>query len=150
MKKNLLDKSSADSISARAEKLSLTNKALWGEMNVTEMLYHCNLCNKEILEEDRGNKKTTFKQYLLRILALYIAPTFKKGIKGEDKNVTKGKIQNAEFEKQKAEFIHVVNQFPVNKRQLTLTHPAFGNISTNQWGIAAYKHMDHHLRQFGA
>ncbi|OQP57805.1 hypothetical protein A3860_09275 [Niastella vici] len=28
-----------------------------------------------------------------------------------------------------------------------LTHPALGNLNTTQWGIAAWKHMDHHLRQ---
>ena len=29
------------------------------------------------------------------------------------------------------------------------THPAFGNLSQTQWGQMQYKHLDHHLRQFG-
>lgn len=28
-------------------------------------------------------------------------------------------------------------------------HPAFGRMSTRQWGWLSYKHCDHHLRQFG-
>ncbi len=28
-------------------------------------------------------------------------------------------------------------------------HPAFGAMSTKQWGLLTAKHMDHHLRQFG-
>ena len=28
-------------------------------------------------------------------------------------------------------------------------HPIFGNFSTDQWGRMQYKHLDHHLRQFG-
>lgn len=28
-------------------------------------------------------------------------------------------------------------------------HPAFGRLSAKQWGILVYRHMDHHLRQFG-
>ncbi|MEK7381556.1 MAG: DUF1569 domain-containing protein [Gemmatimonadota bacterium] len=29
-------------------------------------------------------------------------------------------------------------------------HPAFGSMTKSSWGILAYKHIDHHLRQFGA
>jgi hypothetical protein len=29
-------------------------------------------------------------------------------------------------------------------------HPFFGNMSKTDWGRFAYKHFDHHLRQFGA
>ena len=149
MNKNLLNKTASDSIIARAETLKVDNAPVWGEMNATEMLLHCNLCNKQILEEGRGNKKTTLKQFLLRILALYIAPSFKKGIASEKRNDTKGLIDSSCFDAQKKEFIHIIKQFPYNNQPLTLTHPAFGNISTTKWGIAAYKHMDHHLRQFG-
>ena len=49
MKKNLLITVASDNIIARAEKLTLNNTPLWGKMNVTEMLLHCNLCNKQIL-----------------------------------------------------------------------------------------------------
>ena len=29
-------------------------------------------------------------------------------------------------------------------------HPAFGALSERDWGVLAHRHMDHHLRQFGA
>ena len=29
-------------------------------------------------------------------------------------------------------------------------HPAFGKLSGRAWGVLVYRHMDHHLRQFGA
>lgn len=148
MKKNLLNKQAAASIISRVEKLTVNQKALWGNMNATEMLAHCNSCNKQILEEGRGKDKTTVKQYLLRILALYIAPGFKKGLASEPVHITKGKVDASQFDLQKKEFIRLIEKFPLNTKELTLTHPAFGNISTRQWGIAAFKHMDHHLRQF--
>jgi len=72
-----------------------------------------------------------------------------KGLKTESRHDTKGKISDVCFEEQKNEFIKLIKLFPLTTHPLTLTHPAFGNISTNQWGIAAYKHVDHHLRQFG-
>ena len=149
MKNNLLKITAAEAIIQRVERLKPDSVNLWGEMNATEMLLHCNSCNKQIFEAERDGKKTTVKQLLLRLLALYIAPNFKKDIKSEPSHITKGKISSSEFDKQKAEFIKLIRQFPSNKKPMTLTHPAFGNISTNEWGIAAYKHMDHHLQQSG-
>lgn len=149
MKKNLLYKNSAQSIIKRVGGLYPDRTNLWGAMNATEMLLHCNSCNREIFEGKRGNSKTSLKQYLLRIIALYIAPNFTKGRASEPKHITKGKVSHENFEKARSEFIQLIEHFPLNQQVLTLTHPAFGNISTKQWGIAAYKHMDHHLRQFG-
>ncbi len=28
-------------------------------------------------------------------------------------------------------------------------HPYFGRLSRKEWGVLGYRHMDHHLRQFG-
>jgi hypothetical protein len=28
-------------------------------------------------------------------------------------------------------------------------HPAFGRLSERDWGVVVYRHIDHHLRQFG-
>lgn len=147
--KNLLNEATVQQLIARIEKLSPQSKSVWGEMNPTEMLAHCNSCNKQILEEGRSDQKTNSKQYFLRILALYLAPKFTKGRISEERHITKGKFSDAHFESQKELFKAIISKFPQNTRELTLTHPAFGNISTSQWGIAAFKHMDHHLRQFG-
>lgn len=149
MKKNLLYQQTADSIIERAKKLKPDNKAGWGEMNATEMLLHANLCNEEIFMPVTSRRSTTFKQYLLRVIALYFAPHFKKGIKGDKQKETTGKIDNSKFEEQRERFIALIKKFPQYKQPITLSHIAFGNISTREWGIAAYKHMDHHLRQFG-
>lgn len=29
-------------------------------------------------------------------------------------------------------------------------HPAFGRMTERDWGVLVYRHVDHHLRQFGA
>lgn len=33
---------------------------------------------------------------------------------------------------------------------LAPVHPAFGRMRRADWGIWAWRHLDHHLRQFGA
>ena len=118
-------------------------------MNATEMLLHCNLCNNQVLDGNIPYRKSTFKQQLLRIVALYIAPNFPKNLKTEPDNDTKGKIGADQFEAQKKLFIKTMQQFAERKEPIILTHPAFGNLNTTQWGIAEWKHTDHHLRQFG-
>ncbi|MBO9701374.1 MAG: hypothetical protein J7604_14285 [Sporocytophaga sp.] len=117
MKKNLFDINAANSVISRSGQLKSNSTNLWGEMNATEMLLHCNSCNRQNLEESRGNEKTTFKQLLLRILALYVAPDFKKGIKGEETHNTKGKIDSSCFEEQRVEFINLIKRFPENKKR---------------------------------
>jgi hypothetical protein len=148
-KKNLLDNAAVKNIIARVMQLQPYQKAIWGEMNATEMLLHCNLCNTQILSGDMPYQPTGFKQLLLRILALYIAPDFKKNVASAPRNHTKGIIKQNEFENQRIQFIAIMHEFARRTTPIILTHPAFGNLNTNQWGIAAWKHMDHHLRQFG-
>ncbi|RYG41811.1 MAG: DUF1569 domain-containing protein, partial [Chitinophagaceae bacterium] len=29
-------------------------------------------------------------------------------------------------------------------------HPVFGHFTPQQWGQSMFKHLDHHLRQFGS
>ena len=117
-------------------------------MTASEMLLHCNSCNRQILEESRGDKNN-YKTIFTESSRTLHSPNFKKNIKGELRHIAKGKANISDFEEQRNEFILLIGEFPANDHPLTLSHPAFGNISTNEWGIAAYKHMDHHLRQFG-
>ena len=148
MKKNLSDSRAAASIVARVSSLKVTDKPRWGSMNATEMLYHCNLCNEQVLAGAMEYRNDTVKSKLLKVLALYIAPNFKKHIQSVERNDTKGLISNEEFEYQKSQFAAIIRKVQEMK-MMSGTHPAFGNLDTKQWGIALYKHMDHHLRQFG-
>ncbi len=53
-----------------------------------------------------------------------------------------------EFENDKNELIKLVEGF--NAPALTnQPHPVFGKLTKEQWSKATWKHLDHHLRQFG-
>lgn len=148
-KNNLLNADTAAGIITRVKKLQPHAPALWGTMNATEMLLHANLCNSEVFEPIKPEKRSTVKQWLLRLVALYIAPRFTKGIKGDHRKDTAGKGRLVDFEQERERFITLIKQYASYEGELTVPHIAFGNLSTQEWGIAAYKHMDHHLRQFG-
>ncbi len=148
MRKNLLEKSVAQEIIDRANKLTLETPAKWGTMNPTEMLHHCNLLNNTFLEGKLPRKKTSLVQRIARFLFLNLIPRFPHNLKIPKENQTKGKIAEQEFEAERAKYIQTIKTFSAQKEFAT-THPAFGNMPPDAWGKLTWMHMDHHLRQFG-
>jgi hypothetical protein len=149
MKKSLLDKECSESLVGRIQKLEPGTGALWGSMNATEMLLHCNRVNEQLLTAPASKKGTRPKQYIGRWLVLYLLPNFPKNARTPKRNVTKGQVDASAFEEQRQKFIELIQRFPVHEKPIVLPHPYFGDLKTKQWGLAGYKHVDHHLRQFG-
>ncbi len=55
-----------------------------------------------------------------------------------------------DFNQEKTNLLTMVDQFHERKNQEEWNpHPVFGNFKKEQWGKMNYKHLDHHLRQFG-
>jgi hypothetical protein len=55
-----------------------------------------------------------------------------------------------EFERDRAELIALMARFvTAASTERCSTHPIFGPMSVDLWGRWGYRHMDHHLRQFG-
>lgn len=138
-----------ESIVSRVQKLQPGSAPLWGRMNATEMLLHCNRVNEQLLSAEPLRKGTRIKQYLARWMVLYIIPNFPKNARTPKRNDTKGQVNTEAFSEQLEQFIRLIRRFPQHDKPIELPHPYFGDLSTQQWGRANYKHLDHHLRQFG-
>lgn len=150
MRHNLLNPKTAALVTQRVQQLSADKAPLWGSMTAAEMLLHCNRIHQQLLEAtESATKPTTLRQHLVRIVVLYLMPHFPKGAKAPARVVTKGLVSAEGFEKEKADFVNWISRFATHTVPITAGHPYFGRLSTNQWGLAAYKHIDHHLRQFG-
>jgi hypothetical protein len=149
--KSLFDPNAAASLVQRIEQLQPQSQPLWGTMTATEMLLHCNkvLHNLMTTPAPASTKKTSVKQYLARWIVLYVMPRFPKGAQAPKQVRTKGLIQDEQFAAQQSDLIQMVHRFAAHTAPIRLPHPYFGNISTGQWGRTAWKHTDHHLRQFG-
>lgn len=149
--KSLFEEKGTTALIQRINQLQPDAQPLWGTMTVTEMLLHCNkvLHNLMTATAPASPRRTTAKQYLARWMVLYVLPRFPKGAQAPKQVRTKGLIKDEEFETQKADLLRVVRQFAAHTAPIRLPHPYFGNINTQQWGITAWKHTDHHLRQFG-
>ncbi len=150
MEKNLLKKEAAEEMVRRIHHLRADTQPRWGTMNATEMLLHMNRVHERLLlPAPVTAKKTSVKQLLARWLVLYVMPRYPKGAKTPSVFNTKGAVDQAVFEEQKRLFTELIQRFGTNKEAIGHYHPYFGALSTKQWGLASWKHADHHLRQFG-
>lgn len=121
----------------------------WGKMDVAQMLCHC----KFPLEVALGKMKLKKPNYAMRLLlrtfkkALYNDIPWKQSLQTPNQfRVTDSK----EFENEKTKLIALINEFHDEKHRKSWDpHPAFGTFTLHQWGQMQYKHLDHHLRQFG-
>jgi hypothetical protein len=66
-------------------------------------------------------------------------------IKELDRNQEGTQVES--FQKDKDNLLKLISK--VSKSNNLEIHPFFGQLSKNEWGILIYKHLDHHLRQFG-
>jgi hypothetical protein len=150
MKRNLLHKDSAELLISRLQNLRPDTAPRWGSMTATEMLLHCNKVHQYLLSPPASSgKNTSLKQYLIRWVVLYLIPNFPRNAQAPKQVRTKGAIADAAFGEQKQAFIEIIRRFPRHGAPIQHHHPYFGNLSTKQWGLSAWKHADHHLRQFG-
>jgi hypothetical protein len=147
---NVFDKATADAILFRLDQLQPNSKALWGKMNVAQMLSHL----QAPVEVAIGEK--TLKRNLIGIL---LGPFAKKQLVNDlpfRKNLpTDGSyIRKTEhvFEEEKLKLLSLFNRFVAGGAAglIKSPHPFFGKMTEAEWSYSLWKHFDHHLRQFGA
>lgn len=151
MKKNLLHADAVELLINRVEQLQPDRSPLWGSMTPVEMLVHCNAIHSHLLTPsgEKLKKRTTVIQFLARWLVLYVIPRYPRHAKAPQQVRTAGKVPSADFNEEKEVYKQLLRRFSSLQAPIRKSHPYFGNLSTKQWGLAMWKHADHHLRQFG-
>ncbi|MCF7569550.1 DUF1569 domain-containing protein [Sabulilitoribacter arenilitoris] len=148
--KSLFETENQQSILNRIQNLNEISQPNWGKMDVAQMLTHC----QKPLEVANGtlqlNTKIGFAKKLLFKLfksTMYNNKPWQKNLS----TVREFRITDAQdFTSQKEKLIHVINEFSqLKEKKCWPTHPLFGDFTTKQWGKMQYKHLDHHLTQFG-
>ena len=145
--KNLFNAADADEILARIEELSPSTIRQWGKMDVAQMLTHCG----NVLE--MGIVIVKPKRQLIGRL---IGGLFKSKY-SDEQPFSKGSPTSSEamvvdlrnFEVEKVRLIGLIKKFSKEKIVTAHPHPFFGKLEPAQWSRGMYKHLDHHLRQFG-
>lgn len=145
--KTIFNKTNREELIGRINGLSPEHKAQWGKMTAYQMLKHCSM-NEELLL----GKKTYPRLFIGRLFGKMALNSMMKDESPLGKNSPTHpsmKITGTgDFESQKGEWIALLKQYE-NFTMPELRHPFFGSMTNEQIGRTAYKHTDHHLRQFG-
>lgn len=147
--KTIFDKATREELIRRISSLSTDSQALWGKMNVYQMTKHCIIWDEWIL----GKNKPVYKQTLLgKIFGRNVLQSFTKDDNPLPKNMSTLKIlkvkeSDGDLELQKKIWASLLNDYE-HYSNPDFIHDFLGRFTREQIGIFAYKHTDHHLRQF--
>lgn len=145
--KSLLTDEGYKEITARLSKLNEDSERQWGKMTVGQMAWHCQyplklaIENKENTSKGNWFIKTFFKK------SLYNDKPWRKNLPTAPQLKAK---EPKDFAQESVKLKNLVDAFAALKtRDNWYPHPAFGPFTKEQWGQLQYKHLDHHLKQFG-
>lgn len=132
----------------RINKLTPDSQKKWGNMTVDQMLSHC-IAPIDVLFGNSQLKANFLFQLFGRLVKrkLINAPELGKNSPTATEFIRK---DNYDFEKTRLELIEKIKIFKEGTKVINANkHPFFGPMSTQDWDILQWKHLDHHLRQFG-
>lgn len=146
--KTLWTEADRNELVARLGRLNVDSKPNWGKMDCPQMLAHL----ADSLRMMLGDLSTEPKGGPLRFaplkkLVIYWLP-FPKGAPTAPELRARPSIG---IEPESAAVKELLDRLAQSaSRTAWPEHPAFGKLSAQDWGVLGYRHMDHHLRQFGA
>ena len=131
----------------RIENLNENTSANWGKMSVDQMAWHCQGPFNIMLEiNDYGMKPSWLAKVFFK-KSLYNDKPWRKGLPTAKFLKT---TETKNFSAEKAKLVDLVNKtYSLREKEEWNPHPAFGYFTNAQWGQMQYKHLDHHLKQFG-
>ena len=146
---SILHEADRADIVRRLQSLSASSTRQWGTLDVVGMLQHLNLSARMTVGElsVASSNKRVFQMFPLKHLILYVFP-FPKGAPTapELKPDVAGSL-----EEERAALFELLERIGTGPQEgAGPAHPLFGPLTWREWGVATYKHTDHHLKQFGA
>ncbi|HXS59037.1 MAG TPA: DUF1569 domain-containing protein [Hanamia sp.] len=151
MIKDIFTHDTANEVIDRINHLTPDQKPGWGKMSADQMLAHCNVAYAFLFEPEKFKKPGILKKFVL----MNFVKNFVVGEKPFKINSPTGSdflIKNSrDFEKEKSLLIENIQKVQRLGREHFegKDNFSFGKMSANEWNILFYKHLDHHLRQFG-
>jgi hypothetical protein len=148
--KNIFELSVSNEMISRIEKLTVNTAPQWGKMNVAQMLAHCSV-TYEFVFDNTHKKPNAFIVFMLKLLVKGNVVN-EKPYKQNGGTAPQFIIKNQrDFEVEKKRLINYISK----TQQLGQAHfdgkesYSFGKLTANEWNNMFYKHLNHHLSQFG-
>ncbi len=147
--KNLFEQETVDEVLARIDMLQPATQRHWGKMDVAQMMAHCSAS----LDMASGRLNTP------RVFIGKLIGPFVKAIYTNEKPLSRNSPTDKKLlVSDQRDFLREQEQLKLKVRQFCQgaepqctrhPHPFFGVLTPQDWSRGMYKHIDHHLRQFG-
>lgn len=151
MIKNIFTKEVTNEVISRINKIKPTDKPLWGKMSADQMLAHCNVAYSYTFEPEKFKKPDFIMRFMLKTFV-------KKMVTGEKPYPKNSRtapefvmVGSKDFEAEKAKLIanvHKCQELGESYFEGKGNH-SFGKMNSKEWNVLFYKHLHHHLTQFG-
>lgn len=149
--KNLFEPSLVAELTERLERVRPDSPRLWGKMTAPQAVAHCATSLEWALGDRRPPRMFVGRLIggLVKRLALSNdkplrrnAPTAPDLVVSDDRDLAKERLR----------LRGLIDRFAAAGPAGCTTHPHsfFGRLTPDEWAVLTYKHVDHHLRQFGA
>jgi hypothetical protein len=133
----------------RIARLDPSAKPKWGRMTARQMVCHLNDSFRVGTGEKYASPATNpFTRTVIKWVALHTAVPWPKNMPTRPEvEQGRGGTPPSDWAHDCAELCASIHAFA--DRHTFGVHPIFGKMSQRDWHVWAYRHADHHLRQFG-
>ncbi|HVM89905.1 MAG TPA: DUF1569 domain-containing protein [Puia sp.] len=147
--KTIYDKQTQEELIERINLLDENSQRQWGKMTVRQMLKHCLAWDEMSL-----GKMSLTQVFIGKLFGKVALKNFLKDDKPVKRNM--GTLPELKITEDIKEDLNTLKeQWTISTKKYTdlkdnheYIHSFFGKLNKEQIGILAYKHADHHLRQF--
>jgi Protein of unknown function (DUF1569) len=148
--KNLFEASRVEEVKERIARLRPDSQRQWGQMNAAQAVAHCS-GGLELAVGDRIPQRLLLGRIIGRMVKPMAlgndqpmrrnSPTMKDLVVRDERDL------GTERER----LCGLIDRFAAAGPNGCTTHPHsfFGRLTPEEWATLMYKHLDHHLRQFG-
>jgi uncharacterized protein DUF1569 len=139
-----------DEVILRLGNVQADSARVWGTMTPHEMLCHLGDAFSAVLGDlPASSVDTWFSRSVVRWIALHTSLPWPKGVKTRPEvDPKQDGTKPVEFESDRTRTIRLLRRF-ASPDARCVPHPIFGPLTRDEWMVWGYRHVDHHLRQFG-
>jgi len=148
--KNLFERETVDEVCFRTDTLHPAMQRQWGKMDVAQMMAHCSAA----LDMATGTAKLP-RMFIGRLIGPLVKQVYVNEKPFAKSNPTAKELivaDQCDFRREQEQLKSKIRQFHEGGEGKCTghPHPFFGALTPYEWSRGMYKHIDHHLRQFGA
>ncbi|MEO8647689.1 MAG: DUF1569 domain-containing protein [Acidobacteriota bacterium] len=148
---NVFDKDVSETIIERINKLTPESQREWGRMDVAKMLAHCCVTYEMIYEPDKHPKPNPLMGLVLKLFVKRVVTGEKPFRKNSPTAPAFIMKSDKDFDAEKTRLVEFIRKTQaLGENEFDGKHSAsFGKLNTTEWNNMLYKHLNHHLNQFG-